>query len=103
MSQYSMAGLPNSAFCYGGQQHGMNDHCNNDMQRIRDGSCGWNTGQYHYGGGGVGWATVDLGEPVAVGAVKVNGYQHRNHRPSGNWEVRGTNDGTEWTTVGVCP
>ena len=98
---FDLSDLPNNNFCRSCDQDNCDD-CDNDMWRIRDGSCGWNTGQYHYGGGGIGWVTVDLGEPVAVGAVKVNGYQGSSHDPAGPWEIRGSNDGTTWTQVGTC-
>ena len=78
----NMGDLPNNNFCRSCDQDNC-DQCSNDLWRIRDGSCGWNTGQYHYGGGGIGWVTVDLGSPTAVGAVKVNGYQGGSHDPRG--------------------
>ena len=60
---FDMSGLPNTNFCRSCDSTNC-DECNNNMYQIRDGQCGWNTGQYHYGGGGIGWVTVDLGEPV---------------------------------------
>ena len=58
-----------------------------------------------------GWVSVDLGEPVVLGAVKVNGgcpsgggcpsYQSP-AAPLGDWEVQGSNDRTTWATVGTC-
>ncbi len=62
-------------------------------------SSGWPSYCIQTSGSSNHWLKVDFGAPRVIEAFGVAGYPGGSHKPSGIWQLQGSNDNSKWTTV----
>ena len=95
IDRFAFSGYPNSAT--GGNPKFVADEIN------RTTSSGWTSYGYQTIQDSNQFASlnVDCLEPYRVTHFAVSGYPNGSHKPTGNWNLQGSNDNSSWTTVGT--
>ena len=95
IDRFAFSGHPNSAT--GGNPKYVADEIN------RPTSSGWTSYGYQTIQDGNQFASlnVDCLEPYRVTHFAVSGYPNGSHKPTGNWNLEGSNDNSSWTIVGT--
>lgn len=96
MNRFAFSGYPNSST--GGNPKNVADEIN------RANSSGWTSYGYQTIQDGSQFASlnVDCLEQYRVTHFAVSGYPNGSHKPTGNWNLQGSNDNSSWTTIGTA-